>query len=240
MSDPVFALCMPFFNNHGMLAQHRENWEAYPPHLKDGIEISICDDTSDIPITREGVGILQHLHRISPPKVIWSQCCATNIAVWATSAPWIVLTDIDHIVTQETWDALLAFDETQAINPGMVYTFQRMNVDLTPYKPHPNSWLMHRGLWETCKGHDERYRGLYNQDHSFRMRLERVARGFVELPYSLVRVGRESIPDASTPRSYLANREQDKARVSAMRGEFHRAGTFWDDTRLRAPFERIW
>lgn len=238
--EPKIALCMPYYNNRGMLEAHYDDWAEYPSYVKDAIEVSICDDTSDEPIEHEYTGVLTHLHRIRPPKVIWSQCCATNIAVWATTAPWVLLTDIDHVVPVDTWDGLRALLEAVGLAEKVVYTFRRKNVDGADYKPHPNSWLMHRSMWEASKGHDERYRGLYNQDHSFRMRLERVAAAFVELPYHLIRVGRETIPDASTPRVYLKNRELDKMKVSEMRKAFLAAGTFWKDTRLTAQFDRIY
>lgn len=237
-----FALCMPYWNNPQMLLEHYRVLTALcqrNPQAHRQLELVICDDASDLPAFYDPhCPIETHIFRIRPPHVLWSQCCATNIAATRSFANWILLTDMDHVVPAETWEELFA-SERDCLDPMKVYTFKRKNVDGSDYKPHPNSWLMTSRMWEKTKGHDERYRGFYNQDHAFRKRVEHVAGETAELPLHLIRVGRETIPDASCQPEHRANRERDKQEVAKLRAAFNADCTFYADTRFSAPYDLV-
>jgi len=237
MTRPMFSLCLPYYNNPGMLAEHYRRWTAFPLELRRNLEIIICDDASEESAWKEDAGLFLRLFRIEPPHVMWSQCCATNIAASKANGRWLLITDIDHIVTEAVWDFLANYPY---LNPDFAYRFARQNVDGSDYKPHPNSWLMTREFFEKTKGHDERYRGIYNQDAAFIERVERVCGKIPQLSMKLIRVGRETIPDASTrgeARDEIrANKEKHAKHAALKRRAFRDDGTYWNDTRFSAAF----
>ncbi len=47
--------------------------------------------------------------------------------------------------------------------------------NLTPYKPHPNTWLLTTDLFYRIGGYDERFSGFYGTDGEFRNRVQRTA-----------------------------------------------------------------
>ena len=72
---------------------------------------------------------------------------------------WALMTDIDHLLPEETLRSLL----TRDLDPREVYRLARVDApDLTPYKIHPNTWLMTRAMYDSIGGYDERFRT--NQD----------------------------------------------------------------------------
>lgn len=245
MTRPLFSLCMPYWNNPGMLAEHYRRWSAFAPEIKARMEVVICDDASDEPAWKQEVTGLsgQRLFRILPPHVMWSQCCATNVAASKANGRWLVITDIDHIVPEETWDMLASAVGNGHLDPKRAYRFRRKEVDGTPYKQHPNSWLMTRETFEATKGHDERYRGIYNQDAAFIERVQRVCGEIQNIYPHIIRVGRETIPDASTrgaPREDIRNNKEVHAKLSGVkRRAFKQDGTYWKDTRFSAAFVEV-
>jgi len=232
---------MPYYNNPGMLGAHYDRWERFQPEVKARMEIVLCDDASDEPAFTLNTGIPTRLYRIKPPHVMWSQCCATNIAASKANGRWLVITDIDHIVPEETWERLAAMVLT--LDSKRVYRFRRKEVDGSTYKQHPNSWLMTRETFEATKGHDERYRGIYNQDAAFIERVERVCGAISTIYPHIIRVGRETISDASTRgearEELYANRVEHTKKAAARRAAFKADGTYWDDTRFSAAFEEV-
>lgn len=226
-----------------MLLAQRLNWALLPDAIKSALEFVICDDASDPPIDAEPLphAPRERLFRIHPPHVMWSQCCATNIAVHHASHPWLVVTDIDHVIPADTFRYLLNMVTSRRADERVAYRFERQNVDGSAYKPHPNSWFMHARLFAATGGHDERLRGLYNQDGTFIERVGRVALRIERLPVPLMRVGRETIPDASTPAAFRDPEDRKRmAREVAKRKEhWKRDGTYWTPYRLSAAYGEI-
>jgi glycosyltransferase involved in cell wall biosynthesis len=217
----VLSLCIPYWNNAGMLYAQESEWSALPQAVKDRLEIVICDDASDVAITRRDVGIKSRTFRIQPPHVMWSQCCATNIAANYATGPWLLLTDIDHIVPAETFYYLLNVIDRGILDGDVAYRFARKDVDGSDRKQHPNSWIMHASVFHASGGHDERLRGLYNQDGTFIERVKRVAE-IRDLSCHIIRVGRETIADASTPEQY-----RDKQERMSMALEVNKRKHYW-------------
>jgi hypothetical protein len=128
---------------------------------------------------------------------------------------FLLMTDMDHVVPAHTMAAALATLPT--LGRRGVLTFGR--VDAPPgawksddwdsfarttrpdgsLKPHVNSFVVSRKRYWRLGGYDERLCGLYGTDRDFRQRL--FGKGSVERHLEnapLIRVGRESIADAST------------------------------------------
>lgn len=89
---------------------------------------------------------------------------------------------------------------------------------LTPYKAHPNTWLMTRQMFDRIGGYDERFSGFYGSDSEFRERVEHTAERVVLRPEVVIRYPREVIPDASTT-TYKRKQPEDGVNVPRIKAE---------------------
>lgn len=235
MSMREITLCVPFYCNPGMLQRHYTLIAALPKDIKSALRLIVVDDGSpDGPATppSQKLGVPVSIYRMLVDRR-WNQDACRNLAVHHAETEWVLLTDIDHLVPAETLRAIM----TLKLDPKRAYNFSRVSEPgLTPYKPHPNSWLMTRKLYDKAGGYDERYAGIYGTDGMFRSRVAEVAK-VNKLPYPLIRVPREVTPDASTTR-YLRKQPEDiegKTRVGA---EIKASGDF-TPRRLTFPWVQV-
>ena len=107
---------------------------------------------------------------------------------------WVLLTDMDHLlpshqvknIIESKWDK------------NFVYKPLRKKVDGSPYKRHPNTYLITRDMYWTAGGYDETYSGYYGTDSTFRRQINRKAQLLETDLFHVVLYGRSDIPDAST------------------------------------------
>jgi glycosyltransferase involved in cell wall biosynthesis len=222
-----------------MLQEQYRRIGALDPDTLMQIAVIVVDDGSpDGDAANADIGCQLSVFKIGV-DIRWNQDAARNIAVHWSSTPWVLLTDIDHLVPQDTWSSLL----NSKLDRSVVYRFGRMTLDqvcpdiLSPYKPHPNTWLMTRAAYDLVGGYDERLAGLYGTDADFR---DRVVKWFGEpriLDDVVWRVPRTTISDASTT-TYL--RKQPEDRVGIPRVKAQRAlDPGWRPLRLTFPYRRI-
>lgn len=187
--------------NSGMLERQFRAMESLPDDLRDQLGMIVVDDgsPSGLAFGRQ-IGLPLSVYRIDV-DVRWNQDAARNIAAHHARTRWLLLTDMDHLVPEATWRALCA----DKLNKEYVYRFQRCTLDadgekptISPYKPHPNSWLMTKDMYDRIGGYDERFAGHYGTDAEFRDRVEKSCRNVIMLIYPLWRVPRTTIHDAST------------------------------------------
>lgn len=208
----MISLVMPYYCNRSMLALQYRAWQKWSPLAKAQIEIVIVDDGSpkgeqavEVPFGGSA-GALPELsiYRVTEDRP-WHQHAARNLGAYVAKAPWLLLTDMDHMLTARNADALLK--RLHKADPGTAYYIQRVEADtgeqttardgVTP-KPHPNSFLMTRDLYWRVGGYDEDYCGIYGTDGLFKSRLFAMAsKGLIEHAV-LARYWREIVPDAST------------------------------------------
>jgi hypothetical protein len=191
------TLCLAYYDNPQMLKLQFERVSRLPDDLRARIALSICDDGSPRwPAEGIAVGCPVRVYRIGV-DVRWNQDAARNICAHHAMTPWLLLTDMDHLLSDSAWKRVL----TGKLDEAFSYRFQRMTLNpdqsTTPYKPHPNTWLLSRKTWECTGGYDERFAGHYGTDADFRDRV--VACSPVAMfREKVVRVPRETVPDAST------------------------------------------
>jgi len=245
---PVLAFVLPYYRNPRMLAEQYRVWAAYPADAKAALEVVLVDDGSpeharDVP-RPEGLPALR-IYRVLQ-DIPWHQHGARNLGAQEATAPWLLLTDMDHVVPTATLVAVLA--KLPAADAQRAYTFGRVDAPhLRPtrdghgrLKPHVNSFLMPKAWFWRIGGYDEDCVG-YGTDSYFRARLK--AAGPVEhlahLP--LVRYPREVIPDASSfapgldPRAFrnAGRRGNETRRRLARKAKQHLGPTV-----LAFPWER--
>ena len=197
-NSPEISIVFAYYDNPSMLEFQWKQIAQYSSAVRARVEVIVVDDAS--PITPAvSVGRPQSLpgHRVYriAKDIPWNQDAARNIGAHEASARWLLLTDIDHVVPEETLQGLLEMEKDSTV----FYTLGRSKLFTDDiHEPHPNSYVMTRDMYWAIGGHDEDYAGIYGKDYLFRKRALRRTRD-VHLPdLQLARVGTASIPDAGT------------------------------------------
>lgn len=209
------SIVIPFYRNERMLYRQYLTWaKEWSPALKDQLEIVIVDDGSPEPAAAverpPGLPALS-IYRIHEDRP-WHQHGARNLGAHVAANPFLLMTDMDHVIPADTLaEVLAAADRGRVLTFGRVdappaltwraYEWSTMAPTMRPdgsRKPHVNSFALSRALYWEIGGYDEDYCGVYGTDKLFRNRLFAAARE-KHLPHApLIRVSREVIPDAST------------------------------------------
>jgi len=202
---PSLSLILPYYKNPGMLAHQYATWAAYPADVKAALTIIVVDDGS--PVSAASVPRPVGLPTVALYRVLvdlpWHQHGARNLGAHVADTPWLLLTDMDHVVPADTLTAVLALLPTADLKT--VHTFARVDApDLRPtrnergeLKPHVNTFLLTKAHYWAVGGYDEDCVG-YGTDGYFRGRLKRAStmRHLAHLP--IIRYPREVVADAST------------------------------------------
>lgn len=221
------TLVVPYYRNPGMLVAQQALWASYPADLRQHFHVIVVDDGSP-KYKAEGSFAPVDLASYRLYKILvdcrWNWLACRNLGMAEASTDWVLMTDIDHLLPVETLRRLIygKLDERN------VYRFSRVDAvpgifdapidlaSLPTYKPHPNTWLMTRAMFDQIGGYDERFSGFYGTDGEFRDRVSVNAAAIVLLPDPMIRVPREILPDASTT-SYGRKEPQDRENVSRIR-----------------------
>ncbi len=154
------------------------------------LSIIVVDDGSPQPALKpEGLSNLR-LFRIDQ-DVRWNWLAARNIGAHHAADGWILLTDMDHVMPDETLRAVL-FGQHE---PSVIYAFSRREYTGAQIPAHSASFLMTRWMFWHIGGYDEALSGHYGTDGEFRRRAMKTAPMQV-LTDHLVRY--EFVTDSST------------------------------------------
>jgi hypothetical protein len=241
----MLTLIMPYYDNAGMLRLQYEGWAAWPMKRKARLRVILVDDGSPEPAADvprpTGLPELE-IYRVTEDRP-WHQHAARNLGTHVAPEGWLLLTDMDHVLTDDSARALLKRIDAGDLDETTAYMLDRveadtglptLNGDGNP-KPHPNSFVMTRETFWRVGGYDERLTGFYGTDAYFRRRLfDRAGRGHLDVP--LVRYWRDLVPDASTrtlPRKEGRNTPERERKIAA-------AAAAPDDLlTLAFPWERV-
>lgn len=234
----AITLVIPFYRNEGMLHEQQRVWRALPEDLKAMLHVIIVDDGSPKQHRAkphvEPTGVASFRLYRTLVDVRWNWLFCRNLGVAEAKTEWVLMTDIDHVLPAATLRELL----TSELDRRTVYRFSRVDApDLTPYKPHPNSWFMTRRMFDEIGGYDERFSGFYGTDADFRERVHTTADRVILLPEVLIRYPREVIADASTT-TYGRKEQQDRDNVHRIRAERAKVKD-WRPLRVTFPWERV-
>lgn len=195
---PLISLVFAYYENPSMLALQWKEISQYPAQLKKVVEVIIVDDGSPSNPAAEvdrPRGLPSHsIFRIDR-DIRWNQDAARNIGAHEAVSPWLILTDIDHLVPA----ASLATCVNMEKDPSVYYSFHRVKFETGEDRdPHPNSYLMTKALYWRIGGHDEDFKGIYGKDFLFRKRASRFAREIFVEGAPLARVGKMTVADAGS------------------------------------------
>jgi predicted glycosyltransferase involved in capsule biosynthesis len=238
----LVTLCLPYYMNPGMLELHYRRIRSLSGDLRASLAVIVVDDGSpDGEAQPADIGCPLAIYRVGV-DVRWNQDSARNIAAHEATSRWLLLTDIDHLVPEQTFARIIL----EKLQKQYVYRFARTTLAAapgseklieTPYKPHPNSWLLTRRMYWSMGGYDERFAGYYGTDADFRDRLSAVATNFIALPERIIRVPRETQADASTT-TYQRKAPEDGANIRRIKTERHSIEN-WKPLALSFPYRRI-
>ena len=239
------TLIMAYYDNPEMLKIQLSNIFEYNTEVKENLEVIIVDDCSpthpiaEVLDNRLGtlssviVGVKISIYR-TLIDIPWNQDFCRNLAVSKAANEWVFLTDIDHLIPCETLQKVM---QAPDIYESMAYRFARITApEMTPYKHHPNTWLMTKIMYEQSGGYDEALAGYYGTDGDFTKRLGGCA-GLLMREEVIIRVPREYIADASTTR-YERKNPADSERKSRIAKERNIFGG-WRPLNLSFPWERL-
>lgn len=244
------TLVLPYYRNGGMLREHQTVWRSYAEDLKAHLHVIVVDDCSpknkaDEAVESTGIASFR-LYRNLGPDIRWNWLFCRNLGVQEATTDWVLLTDVDHLMPEETFRSLV----TMRLDPKNVYRLARVDaphpwpyvVAKCPVRPdkrfHPNTWLMTRQMYDATGGYDERLSGCYGTDGEYRDRVKAAATAIVLLPDVLVRYPREIIADASTPPNLLTRKGDpvNDAELTRRRSERAQLGK-WKPLRVTFTYE---
>lgn len=197
---PELTFVYSYYENPKMFQIQQRIWGSYPEYLQRRLEVIVTDDcSSEKPLKPKHIIPMQYgfqAYRIQK-KVPWNWLEARNIGAKHAQGKWLLLTDMDHVVSPKVLSWLL--NHLQELNADFVYQFSRVLSTGEPYKFHNDSFFVQKDLFWRCGGYDEDYAGNYGTSGMFRRRLFDAAAGnhlFIKLP--LVLYSRDVVADAST------------------------------------------
>lgn len=257
------SLVMPYYRNPGMLRRHllvwRDEWSA---ELKRDLEVVIVDDGSPDDTAADTLASMWNGDRTGLPTIElyrvtedrpWHQHGARNLGAHVAKAPWLLMTDMDHVVANSTLAEVLrtlpGLSKNEVLTFGRVDApptltwradhwpeFARTRRDDGSLKPHVNSFVVNRKRYWRLGGYDEDFTG-YGTDSQFRQKLFGKGNATHHLEHApLIRVDRSVIPDASTT---TYSRETDRCNVKAVLVRKTIEGRAGKPTTLNFPWERI-
>src|SRR6185436_2624647 len=230
-----------------MLAHQLRTWASYPEHVQRHFRFVVVDDCSRTLSAYETmmnyggtlpVGLM--LYEVLDDRD-WNQHGARNLAAREAATAWLLMLDIDHVLTAENATRLV--DEVSAWRTVPVsrrwFKFPRerigaadetrtkdathRHIDPTisrvPVNPAMNCFLTSRAAYWAAGGYNEDFCGCYGGDSQFLRELRLVAGEPVELSDVWLQVHtRHSVPDANTV-GLDRSPEPMRERLADMRGQ---------------------
>ena len=194
-----------YYDNPNMLIhQQHKAWMQYPDEIKKRIVIKVVDDCSPQWPAVDAVvagdpGYEFHLYHVLV-DVPWNMDHARNLMASRAKTRWLFMSDMDHLLPVDSILSIFSLLDKGVFKEWSYYTFSRVDApNRTPYKDHPNTYLMSRELYWKVGGYDESFAGFYGTDGHFRRALAYHSDGGMKLKgIDIIRYPRSVIADAST------------------------------------------
>lgn len=212
-----FTLITPYYENPNMLAEQCRHLASLSAEVREQLSWIVVDDgSSQFPAQMPNIPPLKSVSLYKAlVDIRWNWLFCRNLAVSKSLDRWVLMTDIDHLLPEETARTLIYHEH----NSRDAYRFSRVSApDMLEFKPHPNSWFITTRMFDKVGGYDERFSGYYGSDGDFRDRVRATVERLVLLAYPLIRVPREVVQDASTTR-YLRKQLMDAEGMTRIRAE---------------------
>lgn len=171
----MITIVIPHYNQPQM-------YDYQIKHLKtlNNVRIIIVDDYSDI----KPEPYFETYYITEDMGINWQG--SKNLGVMKSKTDWVLLTDLDHIIPQETIDQI----NIETLDPDTIYTFKRKRNGVEIHS-HPNTFLINRDLFIHSGGFDLRLQGTRLGDTIFVNRFKKK-----ELPLFVETIGTDKIKDS--------------------------------------------
>lgn len=225
----------PYYENLGFMLEQMERWWKWRVPTAERTRLIMVDDGSPDHPMEEGLRLRlagdpmpfdTRLFRVDV-DVRWNWLAARNIGAHHARDGWILMTDMDHVIPEDTMDAV----QRAVLDPSIIYRFSRREGDGTKIHPHPNSWLMTRAAFWMVGGYDEALSGHYGTDGEYRRRCAATAAVRI-VDLELER--HEHVGDSSTIR-YLRKQPEDAAGRQIVRARTSK----WRPRTLSFPYHEV-
>lgn len=201
------TIVVPYYENPAFMRRQIEGWCQFPAHVSSHLSYIVVDDGSPKsplePLLHTTVLPANFRAFRVDVDVRWNWLAARNIGAHHAPYGWMVLTDMDHVITPETAEALVYGRH----DPSVIYGFSRVEHTGETLAAHPNSWFLTRENFWKVGGYDETLSGHYGTDGDWRRRIAATVPLRI-LSDRLVR--HEHVGDSSTSR-YKRKQPQDAA-----------------------------
>lgn len=212
---PYVTLVYPYYENPEFFCQQLAGWARYSAPLCSRLRVIVVDDCSPTSSAEDvvrsfgsGLPFSLRLFRVEV-DVRWNWLAARNIGAHVAEQGWLLLTDMDHVVSETVLHRMVHGEHDQ----GTIYRFSRVEHSGVRVHPHPNSWFMTRKMFWKVGGYDEACSGFYGTDGDYRRRCAATAPILIQTE-ALVR--HEYQGDSSTTR-YLRKQPEDAEAKRIMR-----------------------
>ncbi len=196
-----FTFVYPYYENPEMFKIQQRTWASYPEEIRKNLQVIVTDDCSPnnhiIHHILTGLGFEMEVYRLMR-KIRWNWLACKNLGALKARNPWLLVTDMDHLVSPEM--AVNLFERIK-VNERTIYVPSRVNYPhFEPYKPHPNSYVMTKKIFWQVGGYDEDFSGHYGTDGLYRGRCKQNApvKQLGPEQFYLIQYGRDEVLDAST------------------------------------------
>jgi glycosyltransferase involved in cell wall biosynthesis len=183
----LLSLILTYYDRPFFLQQQVSEWVRYSVTSQKSLEIIIVDDGSGVNASQTlHKLLLQHKNAQNLNIIVYRILCdipfnqggARNLGAHLARSKWLLLIDIDTVVTKENLE--LALDVIANNEPNVAYQLNRKLSHSTLFsrlfhngnKIHPNSFLLPKKIFWGAGGVEEDFCGSYGHDDSnFRTRL---------------------------------------------------------------------
>jgi glycosyltransferase involved in cell wall biosynthesis len=176
----MVTIVIPYFNQPLMYQKQLEKLNK----LKGDFKVIFIDDCSDSPMNPDPK--FTYYKILDDKGVNWQG--AKNLGTLLADTEWVLHTDLDHTIPQETLDYI----NQTSLEKGKAYKFRRL-LKGQEKDPHSNSFLIERQNFLNKGGYDLRWQGTKGGEHDFIKQLD-----FELLPVFLNTYGGDEIKDAMT------------------------------------------
>lgn len=238
------TLIFAHYNNPIMANIQMGYYSSLPQDVRDKLHVILVDDCSEHPpIVPSNLGFAYSEYKILKHRR-WDWLICRNLGQKEATTEWRLMTDIDHIVSEDA----LRYMQSQPLDPRKAYWLERKTLNsatdftqLTEYKQHRDSWLMTGEAFDFVGRYWEDFSGAYGSSGHFTERVKRKMGEPITLPVHLWRVGRETVPDASTPKEIdgkpTRKTPDDRAAMITVRRKLANSGK--PPMYLSLPWERV-
>lgn len=199
------TMIVPYYRNPKMLREQIETWKRYGEKVRRTLKITVVDDGSPDRayevFTHKDIdefftyGVRVDLYRIVD-NIPWNRGGARNLGSMMAQTPWLLHMDIDHVLPVTCADELIKQDFDKAYTHRF-RRFRNGQADMTrkkdalpecaeygEIKPHIDSYLCTREMFDRVGGYDEDYSGCLGGGSPFLKQLGAIA-PFVVAPSSI-------------------------------------------------------